>query len=101
MNTDASRQKRFTLPHVPAFQKGMNHFNVWLALEADAAHVHLIKHSEAAFKRNKFRENNASMSMWSGACALRERRDSELRAVRENGELLFCWHGTKAIEVAA
>jgi hypothetical protein len=69
------------------------------ALKSDAARSRLVPMLEAEWKRKGSTAKSKTIS--AAICALDLVIDSDVRQARKDGELLFCWHGTKATEVAA
>lgn len=85
-------------PALPA--KGTpDHIYAFLALKADAARSRLVPMQAAEWAR----KGSTAKSLTIGAAigALDHQVHEFITDARKGGELLFCWHGTKATEVAA
>lgn len=88
-------------PPFPALppQGAPGHIYAFLVLKADAARARLVPMLEAEWKRKGSTAKSLTLSAAIGA--LDHQIGGDIHTARKNGELLFCWHGTRATEVAA
>jgi hypothetical protein len=73
----------------------------WWYLETEAAGAKLEALRDAEWRRSNFKMTGTAWALNAALHAIRDVKNANLHAAKCAGELLFCWHGTKATEVAA
>lgn len=85
-------------PPFPQETKGelTPHIYALIALESDAAASRLQAAKDAADKAAKYRTTPHNHALWLGYAALRDEAARNFRKARDAGDLLICFHGTRA-----
>lgn len=88
-------------PAFPTLPSGRStkHIFAFFALTSDAAADRLITARQAEWKRKG--NTSKAQTLTAAITALERTIREDVREAKKDGELLFCWHGTKAFEVAA
>lgn len=93
--------RRADLPPFPRRAGDIRHIYAYCALKNDAAAARLTAMREAVLRKSKFAETPAALALWQGFLATEAAAEKNFKDACRAGELLFCWHGTKATEVSA
>jgi hypothetical protein len=68
-------------------------------LAADAAMSRMVSLTNSAAKRSKTGTSGTEDALWVAMSALQDRIMQEAASALRAGELLLCWHGTKATAI--
>lgn len=85
-------------PPMPRCEGAPKYIFAYCALKADAAASRLEALARAADKKGAA---STAEALWEAFGALEMDKTEDLGLARKYGQLLFCWHGTTATEVAA
>jgi len=85
-------------PQAPAGHDRARHALVFSALKHDASASRVRALALAAWNKG---QKNTEEALWDAFSSLIHERDRALGNAQKCGQLLFCWHGTKATEVPA
>ena len=79
----------------------IRYIHAYCALKNDAAAARLTAMRETVLRKSKFAETPSSHALWQGFITTDAAAKKDFTDARRAGELLFCWHGTRATEVSA
>lgn len=85
-------------PPMPRCEGDPKYIFAFCALKADAAASRVEALARAADKQGAA---STAEALWAAFGALHRDKTEDLGRARKYGQLLFCWHGTRATEVAA
>lgn len=97
----AAATPKIAFPIQPVSDAEIKHILTYAVLKDDAALRQLEAMRDAEWRRAKWADTPVSLALSSAINELPAAIERNLRAVKSCGELLFCWHGTKATGVAA
>jgi len=86
-------------PLQPPAGQYVRHIGPYRLLEADAAMSRMVSLRNSTAKRTKTGASGTEDALWVAMFALQDRIVQEARDALRAGELLLCWHGTKATAV--
>jgi hypothetical protein len=92
---------RIVFPIQPEAGADIKYILAYAVLKDDAALQRLEAMRDAEWRRSKWTDTPVSLSLSAAISAIPYSIKSVMPSVVGCGELLFCWHGTKATEVAA
>lgn len=92
-------QQHPTFPQEPANLADAKFIYPLIALEADAASARVLDLLKSQFRRSRYKENDGSKALTQALVALNDKAADHYRKAQRHGELLLCWHGTKATAV--
>ena len=91
--------KNPTFPKEPAKPADAKFIYPLIALETDAASARIHDLLKNQFRRSRYKENDGSKALTQALVALNNKAAEYYRKAQSRGELLLCWHGTKATAV--
>ncbi len=91
-----AQQQHPPFPAEPKLGCGAENIFALVALEKDAAASRISALCTGANKRSKWKKTPHTNSLFLAEFALIEAANQNFKKARDFGQLLFCWHGTKA-----